>query len=189
MLVTCFVPSSVAAAVVVRAVIAAVLLVPAISMSAGGLGTATKGFRAGKYYNRTATIASLKVTELNHASKADNIEGLLALARTERRGSFDEIADLQAWEAYNRIPQGDRLINGGYYRARLWTMRVDNGELRIDLQRIRSKSDKVDEAIDDPGTRVLVPPGVIRIAAPRDRFEATIVAAYKEALGNLNAAR
>lgn len=292
---------------------------------AGALATASKGFRAGEYYNRMATVASLGTAELKYASKAHNIEGLLALARTERRVSFDEISQLQAWEKYNKIPDGDRLlllclkkpkceplacaniarlsdlhreivlrqpdmnltqvnqaagnisehvmnrhfestgwqriegqvgrsgidglfvkrngegvvrevlvveskyntgtlqatnhgqqmsrdwvqrklqqlrerqpddatyrrieelINGGYYRARLWTMRVDTGQLRIDLQRVRSTSDKVDDFIDDPGARVLAPPEVIRISAPKNSFEDTIVAVYTAELGKLGA--
>ncbi|MBK6851956.1 MAG: hypothetical protein IPG93_10120 [Burkholderiales bacterium] len=317
------------AATAARATLLVALLVPVMAMGAGvgGLVTASKGFRAGKYYNRTATIASLGTAELKYASKADNIDGLLALLRTERRAQLDTISELQAWEKYNGIPDGDRLllicakdpsceplpcvdiarlselhrevmlrrpgsnlaqanqkvgavseqvmvrhfessgwqriegqigrngidglfekrngegvvrevlvveskyntstlkptnfgqqmsrdwvekkllhlrerqpddatyrqveklIVGGYYRARLWTMRVDSGELRIELLRVRSASDKVDNLIEDPGTRVLVPPEVIRLSAPRDSFEKTIVAAYKEELANLGAWR
>jgi hypothetical protein len=77
------------------------------------------------------------------------------------------------------------LIEGGFYRARLWTMRVEGDEIRLDLQRIRSHSDKVDDLLDDPGTRVLTPPGSIRIATPKDHFEKTIVSAYREALDKL----
>jgi hypothetical protein len=307
----------------------AALLAPVIATGAGlaGVVTASKGFRAGKYYNPTATIASLGRVELRHASTAENIEGLLLLARAERRVGFDEVLQLQAWEKYNNIPAGDQLllhclkepkceplacadiagrgelhrevvlrqpgmnlsqankavgdiservmvrhfestgwqriegqigrggidglfvkrngegvvrevlvveskyntgtlqptnhgqqmsrdwverklqqlrerrpddatyrkveelINGGFYRARLWTMRVDNGELQIDLQRVRSGSDKVDDLIDDPGTRVLVPPAAIRISNPKDNFEKTIVKAYREELGKLEASR
>lgn len=62
----------------------------------------------------------------------------------------------------------DELIHGGCCRTRLWTLRTDNGEIRINLQRVRSTSDKVEDLIDGPGTRVPVPPDAIRISAPRD---------------------
>ncbi len=302
------------------------LLAPSIAVCAGvgGLATASKaGFQAGRYFNRSATISTLGMAELRHASRADNIEGLMALARTERRWDIDEIAGHQAWERYNSIPAGDQLllrclkvpgcepnacadiagrselhrevvlrrptknlpqvnlvvgaiseqlmirhfessgwrtvegqigrggidglfvkhnrdgvvrevlvaeskyrtstlqptnhgqqmsrdwvarklqqlrerqpedatyrqveelVNRGFYRGRLWTLSVDNGEIRIDLQRVRTASDKVDELIEDPGTRVLVPPGVISISAPKDSFEKTIVTAYVEELRKL----
>jgi hypothetical protein len=79
----------------------------------------------------------------------------------------------------------EELVNGGHYRARLWTMRVDKGEIQIALQRVRSASDKVDELIDDPGTRVSVPPEVIRISSPKDSFEKIIADAYQHALRGL----
>jgi hypothetical protein len=305
----------------------AALLASGIAMGAGvgELVTAAKGFRAGKYYNPKATIASLRIAELKYASPAENIDGLLALARTEGRASFHVDFKLQAWEKYTRIPEGDQfllhclkdprceplacadiarlselhrevvlrqpaknltqanqavghigeqvmirhfestgwqriegqvgrsgvdglfvkrsadgvarevlaveskyntgtlqptnhgqqmsrdwvgrklaqlrerqpddatyrqvegLIERGFYRASLWTLRVNKGEIRIELQRVRSGSDKVDDLLADPGTRVLVPPEVIRISAPKDGFEKTIVAAYEEELGKLGA--
>jgi hypothetical protein len=308
-----------------RAVLLAVLLAPAIAMGAGAgaVAVAGKGFKAGNYYNRTATVATLSRAELKHATKIENIDGLLTLASAERRWSFDETSKLQAWERYNAIPDGDllllrclkdskceplacadiarlsdlhrevllrqpgrnlpqvnqavghiseqvmirhfestgwtriegqigrsgidglfvkrnadgvvrevlaveskyntsalqptnhgqqmsrvwvekklqnlrerqpdeatyrkveELVDGGYYRARLWTMRVDKGEIQIALQRVRSASDKVDELIDDPGTRVSVPPEVIRISSPKDSFEKTIADAYQHALRGL----
>ncbi|MBK9684532.1 MAG: hypothetical protein IPO59_15070 [Betaproteobacteria bacterium] len=308
-----------------KAVLVAALLAPAIAMGAGAgaVAAAGKGFKAGKYYNPTATIATLSRTELKHATKVENIDGMLALLSVERRGNLDETFKLQAWERYNAIPDGDllllrclkdpkceplacadiarlsdlhrevllrqparnltqanqaigdigeqvmirhfestgwtriegqvgrsgidglfvkrnadgvvrevlaveskyntsalkptnhgqqmsrewvemklqnllkrqpdeatyrqveKLVNGGYYRARLWTIRVDKGEIQIDLQRVRSASDKVDELIDDPGTRVSAPPEVILISAPRNSFEKTIVDAYQQALRGL----
>ncbi len=311
--------------IVSRAILLSVLLDPALA-TAAGLGSITagsKGFKAGQYTNRAASIAKLGAADLKHASKAENIDGLLALARTERRVDLDEVGLMQAWGKYNALPEGDRLllgclkdagcqpltcadiaalselhrevmlrqpgrnltqanhtvghiseqvmlrhfestgwqriegqmgrggidglfvkrnaegavrevlvveskyntgalaqtdhgqqmsrnwvdrklaqlrerqpddatyrkvedlINGGHYRARLWTLRVENGEIRIDLQRVRSANYKVDELIDDPGTRVLVPPPVIRIAAPKDSFEKTIVDAYWKEIGSL----
>ena len=83
---------------------------------------------------------------------------------------------------YRRV---EELVSAGYYRARLWTMRVERGEIQIDLQRIRSASDKVDALIEDPGTRVSVPPSAIRVAAPTNSFETTIVEAYQSALRSL----
>jgi hypothetical protein len=79
----------------------------------------------------------------------------------------------------------EALVGAGYYRARLWTMRVEKGEIQIELQRVRSASDKVDELLEDPGTRVSVPPSVIRIATPTNSFERTIVDAYQQALRSL----
>ena len=64
-------------------------------------------------------------------------------------------------------------------------MRVDKGEIQIALQRIRSASDKVGELIEDPGTRVSIPPEVIRISSPKDSFEETIADAYQHALRGL----
>lgn len=336
------------------------LLAPAFALAAGfgALGFTNKGFQAGKYSNRTATIASISASELRHASKAENIEGLLALARSERLSRLDEIASLQAWDKFNRIASGDRLllrclkepgceplsyadsitarfasikdsrrllarcldetqcdplscadvakvselhhqvmlrqpsrslvqanhavgdiseqvmhrhfestgwqridgqigrsgidglfikrnsqghvrevliaeskvntsalqntnhgeqmsrqwvqrklqqlreqdpedptyrkvselIDRGFYRARLWTMRVEDGQIRLNLQRLRSETDKVNERLDDPGTRVVAPPEVIDIAAPKDSLERTIVSAYTVALNRLGPA-
>lgn len=306
-------------------VLLAALLAPAIAVGAGvgAVGAAGKGFKAGNYYNRAATVATLSRAELKYATKIENIDGMLTLASAERRWNLDETLKLQAWERYNAIPDGDllllhclkepkceplayadiarlsdlhrevllrqparnltqvnqavgdiseqvmirhfestgwtriegqvgrsgidglfvkrnadgvvrevlaveskyntsalqptnhgqqmsrewvakklqnlrerqpdeatyrnveELVNGGYYRARLWTMRVDKGEIQIDLQRVRSASDKVDELIGDPGTRVSVPPEVIRISAPRNSFEKTIADAYQQALRGL----
>ena len=289
----------------------------------GVVAAAGKGFKAGNYYNRTATVATLSRAELKYATKIENIDGMLTLASAERRWNLDETFKLQAWERYNAIPDGDllllrclkepkceplacadiarlsdlhrevllrqparnltqvnqavgdiseqvmirhfestgwtriegqvgrsgidglfvkrnadgvvrevlaveskyntsalqptnhgqqmsrewvakklqnlrerqpdeatyrnveELVNGGYYRARLWTMRVDKGEIQINLQRVRSASDKVDELIGDPGTRVSVPPEVIRISAPKNSFEKTIADAYQQALRGL----
>ena len=307
------------------AVLLAILLAPTIAMGAGVgvVAAAGKGFKAGNYYNRTATVATLSRAELKYATKIENIDGMLTLASAERRWNLDETFKLQAWERYNAIPDGDLLLlrclkepkceplacadiarlsdlhrevllrqparnltqvnqavgdiseqvmirhfestgwtriegqvgrsgidglfvkrnadgvvrevlaveskyntsalqptnhgqqmsrewvakklqnlrerqpdeatyrnveelfNGGYYRARLWTMRVDKGEIQINLQRVRSASDKVDELIGDPGTRVSVPPEVIRISAPKNSFEKTIADAYQQALRGL----
>lgn len=290
---------------------------------AGAVAAASKGFKAGNYFKRAATIATLSRVELKHATKNENIDGMLELASAERRWNLDETFKLQVWERYNAIPDGDllllgclkepkceprvcadiaklsdlhrevllrqparnltqanqavgdiseqvmirhfestgwtriegqvgrsgidglfvkrnadgvvrevlaveskyntsalqptnhgqqmsrewvekklrnlrerqpdeatyrkveELVNGGHYRARLWTMRVDKGEIQIALQRVRSASDRVDELIDDLGTRVSVPPEVIRISAPRDSFEKTIADAYQQALHGL----
>ena len=63
----------------IRAILFAALLTPTIAMGAGfgGIVSAGNGFRAGKYYNRTATIASLRAADLRHAAKADNIVEVL----------------------------------------------------------------------------------------------------------------
>jgi hypothetical protein len=73
---------------------------------AGAVTVAGKGFKAGNYYNRTATVATLSKAELRHATKIENIDGLLTLASAERRWSLDETSKLQAWERYNAIPDG-----------------------------------------------------------------------------------
>jgi hypothetical protein len=309
-----------------KALLLALLLAPAIALGAGaGAAVAVgKGFTAGKYYNRTATIAKLTAADLGNAGRAENIDGLLALASAERRLNLDDPSRLlRTHSAYKEIPYGDRLllgclkdprcdplacadiarvsdlhrevllrqpastltqvnhaigdiservmirhfestgwqriegqvgrsgfdglfvkrnadglvrevliveskyntstlqstnhgqqmsrdwvekklqnlrerqpddatyrrveelVSGGYYRARLWTMRVDKGEIQIDLQRVGSASDKVDYVIEDRGKRVAVPPEVIRISAPKDSFEKTIVDTYQQALGKL----
>ena len=77
---------------------------------AGSLAAGGKGFKAGNYYNRTATIATLSSAELKHASKIENIDGMLALATAERRWNLDETFKLQTWERYNAIPEGDLLL-------------------------------------------------------------------------------
>jgi hypothetical protein len=299
------------------------LPVMAAATGPGPVITAAKGFKAGTYHNRAATIATLSRVELLHASKAANIEGLLALANGERRLNLDEMAKLQAWERYNAIVDGDllllrclkqtacepltcagiarisdlhrevllrspasnlaqvnqavgsvseqvmirhfestgwtqisgqvgrsgidglfvkrnaegivrevlaveskyntgtlqptqhgqqmsrewmdkkirnlrsrqpdeptyrrveELVSAGHYRARLWTMLVDRGEIWIDLQRIRSASDKVDELVMDPGERVSLPPPIVRLSAPSSSFERIIVDAYEAALRGL----
>ncbi len=308
-----------------KALLALALLAPvwAMGAGAGAAVAASKGFKAGSYYNRTATLATLSRVELQHATKVQNLDGLLALASAERRWNIDDVARLQAWERYNAISDGDalllrclkepkcepmacadiarlsdlhrevvlrrpasnlgqvnqavgdiservmvrhfestgwtqiqgqvgrsgidglfvkrnaegavrevlaveskyntsalqptnhgqqmsrewmakklrnlrdqqpdeatyrrveELVGRGYYRARLWTMRMERGEIQISLQRIRSASEKVDELIEDPGTRVSVPPSAIRISAPGSSFEKTIVDAYQQALRSL----
>jgi len=305
--------------------ICALLGASTLAMSAGSgvVVAASKGFKAGNYYNRTATLATLTRLELRYATKQQNIDGLLTLAGAERRWNFDDIARFQAWERYNGLADGDLLllrclkepqcdlircadtarlsdlhrevvlrrpasnlgqvnqavgeiseqvmvrhfegtgwtqiegqvgrsgidglfvkrnaqgvvrevlvveskyntsvlqatnhgqqmsqdwlekklsnlrirqpdettyrkvedlVRAGYYRARLWTMRVENGEIKIDLHRVRSVSDKVDELVEDPGTRVTVPPSAIRIAAPSNSFEKAIADAYTQALRGL----
>jgi len=307
----------------IKALILLVLLVaftPALAAGSGTLVVASKGFKAGNYYNRTATLATLSRNELRYATKQQNIEGLLTLARSERRWNLDEVARFQAWERYNGLTEGDflllrclkepqcdlikcadiarlsdlhrevilrrpasnlgqvnqavgaiseqvmvrhfestgwtqiegqvgrsgidglfvkrnaqgvvrevlaveskyntsvlqptnhgqqmsrdwldkklstlrllqpeettyrkveELVHAGYYRARLWTMRVENGEIQIQLRRVRSVSDKVDELVEDPGNRVTAPPSIIRVAAPSNSFEKTIADSYLQAL-------
>jgi hypothetical protein len=325
----CFVHSTAVAAPSRALRLFALLVASTLVVDAGaGAGTVTaasKGFKAGSYYNRTASLATLSRVELRYATKPQNIDGLLTLASTERRWNLDDVARLQAWERYNAITEGDllllrclkeprcdpircaeiarlsdlhrevvlrqpasnlgqvnqavgdiseqvmvrhfestgwtriegqvgrsgidglfvkrnpegvvrevlaveskyntsalqptnhgqqmsrdwlekklsslrerqpdettyrrvaELVGAGYYRARLWTMRVERGEIRIDLQRVRSASDKVDQLVEDPGTRVSVPPSVIRLAAPANSFEKTIADAYEQALLGLGA--
>ncbi len=83
--------------------------------------------------------------------------------------------------AYKQI---DSLIRQGYYRARLWTMRFDGDQIQLDLQRVHSKGSDI-ELLDDPGNRIAPPPKVIRIAAPANEFEITIIRAYNEALDRI----
>ena len=110
----CSASNSAVAVIAARASALVALLAPAIVIAAGmgGLSTAGKGFRAGKYYNQAATIASLGAADLKLATKAESIEGLLALARAEHRWNFDPVAGLQAWEKYNKISEGDQLFVG-----------------------------------------------------------------------------
>lgn len=306
----------------------ALVVAPDLSVGAS-VGTAdtalaaTRVFKAGSYLHRSATLASLSKGELRFATKQDNIEGLITLARAERRWNLNHAAELHAWERYNSIREGDllllqclkeprcdpdkiadiamlsdlhrevvlrrpasnltqvnhvvgeiselvmlryfestgwtkiegqvgrsgidglfvkrntrgvvrevmiveskyntsalqttnhgqqmsrdwlqkklsnlrqhqpdestyrrveELLSAGYYRARLWTMRVEEGEIRINFQRVRSSSDRVDELIEDPGTRVAVPPSTIRLSSPANKFEKTIADAYVHALQRL----
>ena len=100
-----------------------------------------------------------------------------------------KLAQLRAQQSEDATyRQVESLIQQGYYRARLWTMQVENGEIRSELQRIRSDADEV-KLLDDPGTRVPVPPELIGISAPNDSFEKAIVAACMEELGKLGVPR
>lgn len=68
------------------------------------------GFNAGGYDNPTATLATLGRAELRHATKVQNIDGLLALASAEHRWNLDDVVRLQAWERYNAIAEGGLLL-------------------------------------------------------------------------------
>lgn len=81
-------------------------------------------------------------------------------------------------------PQIATYIQQGFYRARLWNMKVDNGVMKIDLQRVHSKGSDVD-LLDDPGTRIAVPPKIIRLSAPENDFERALVRQYRQALEKL----
>jgi hypothetical protein len=73
--------------------------------------------------------------------------------------------------------QIEERIASGYYRSRLWHLRVQNGELIIDLSKVRSMTDEV-ELIDDVGVRAPRPPGRISIANPDGDRERAIVSSY-----------
>lgn len=77
--------------------------------------------------------------------------------------------------------QSERFIERGFYRARLWTMRFNNGEIEIDLQRVHSKGADI-SLLDDPGNRIAPPPPVIHVSHPVNDLERTLVRAYNNAL-------
>lgn len=77
--------------------------------------------------------------------------------------------------------QSERLIERGFYRARLWTMRFSSNRIEIDLQRVHSKDANIN-LLDDPGNRIAPPPQVIHISHPVNYLERTLVRAYNNAL-------
>lgn len=89
------------------------LLAPAIAMGRRGRRTRHRGQRLPSRQilqerQENSPIASLGTAELEHASKADNIERALALAlaRAGRMGNLDESSILHAWEKYDKIAGG-----------------------------------------------------------------------------------
>jgi hypothetical protein len=79
---------------------------------------------------------------------------------------------------YVRVEQ---YIQRGIYRARLWSMRVEQGVMKIDLQQVHSKGSNVDlSPITDASAPK--PPNSIRISAPENDFERALVRQYREAI-------
>lgn len=68
-----------------------------------------KTFKAGKY-ERRAQLAMLGANDLSHASKVDNIHGLLELAEAENR--IDPVQMLRYSRLYSKQEQGDHLLLG-----------------------------------------------------------------------------
>jgi len=81
-------------------------------------------------------------------------------------------------------PQIAFLIENRDYRARLWNMKIEDGRLRINLQRVHSKGGDVDIE-DGPSDGIPNPPPKIDVGAPQGSFEKTLVEEYKRALEKL----
>ena len=97
--------------VAARAALVALLLLPAMALAGGAhvAGAAEKAIRAGSHF-KAARIASLTARDLRHASKADNISGLLQRAAAERRVDPDPMLGSRLWTRYNAVPSGDLLL-------------------------------------------------------------------------------
>jgi hypothetical protein len=128
----------------------------------GAAVAASKGYKAGSYYSRTATLTTLSRVELQHATKVQNIDGLLALASAERRWSPDDVARLQAWERYTSIVDGDALLLRCLKEPKCDPMacadiaRLSDLHREVVLRRPASNLGQVNQAVGEISERVMV---------------------------------
>lgn len=102
-----------------------------------------------------------------------------------REWALRKLAQLQlAYPDERAYRQVSTLIERGFYRARLWTMRVGADQIHIDLQRVHSKGADI-ELLENQGNRIPIPPKSILLSAPADNFEQNLVNAYNSALNAL----
>jgi hypothetical protein len=80
--------------------------------------------------------------------------------------------------------QVEERIDRGYYRARMWHLRVDSGQIHINQLKVRSTDDKV-ELLDEVSVQTPRPPSRISIARPEGDRERAIVAAYLQELDRI----
>lgn len=71
-------------------------------------------------------------------------------------------------------PEIEDYVDRGWYRARLWSMKLESSSMRIELQKVHSKGSDVD-LLDDDGARVAAPPNSISLTQPRSGFERALV--------------
>ena len=86
------------------------IFLPALSPAAGLTALATKGdlvFQAGRF-TKAATLGTLQAADLRHATKAENVSGLLDLAG--REGRLDAIQALQLRRPFQAMESGDLLL-------------------------------------------------------------------------------
>jgi hypothetical protein len=65
-------------------------------------------FKAGTYTKTATSIAALTASDLRHASKAENVAGLLDLAQNENR--IDAVQAIQLSGSYSGLRKGDDLL-------------------------------------------------------------------------------
>jgi hypothetical protein len=87
--------------------VACCLAAPAFAGGVAAIGAVPTVFKAGRY-SKVARLATLHADDLRYASKADNIDGLLALAQAENR--LDAVDALQLSARFNPIDSGDLLL-------------------------------------------------------------------------------
>ena len=88
----------------------AALAASTAAFSSGGAAVAKTitAFKAGAYTKTGASIAALTARDLRHASKAENVAGLLDLAQKENR--IDAIQAIQLSGSYAGLRKGDELL-------------------------------------------------------------------------------
>lgn len=88
----------------------AALAASTVAFSSGGAAVAKSitAFKAGAYTKTGASIAALTARDFRHASKAENVAGLLDLAQKENR--IDAIEAIQLSGSYSGLRKGDELL-------------------------------------------------------------------------------
>ena len=93
-----------------RIILVGLVFLPALSPAASLTALATKGdlvFQAGRF-TKAATLGTLQAADLRHATKAENISGLLDLAG--REGRLDAIQAIQLRRPFQALESGDLLL-------------------------------------------------------------------------------
>lgn len=84
-------------------------------------------------------------------------------------------------EYYRQI--ADR-VDKGFYRSRLWTMRIAGDEMQIDLMKVRSTAREV-ELVDEISAHIPQPPARLSVSKPSSSREKIIVESYMQALNKV----
>lgn len=95
---------------IIRVALTLIVCLAAMASHASAVSVVTRGdeaFRAGSYV-KVGRLVSLHLDDLRHASKADNIDGLLELAKQEKR--IDTIRMMQLRPLFLKKEAGDQLL-------------------------------------------------------------------------------
>jgi hypothetical protein len=91
-----------------------------------------------------------------------------------------KVVELQAYYPNETVYRDlAAIIENDGYRARLWSMKVENRIVQIDLKSVQSKDSKVQLTFDELIER---PPRIINLASPKNSFERNFCDWYANAL-------